>query len=112
MPAAGPNPDFLLGGARALPPSADIGPRGQSVGQAAQFCLGPAAAQRACGGISPAIPHLSRPANYLALLTFCPLLRSPQRPERTRSPRDQANAASLKTAWRHEKRAEPRPRRQ
>ena len=30
-----------LGAARPLPPSADIGPGGQSVGQAAQFCLGP-----------------------------------------------------------------------
>jgi len=29
-----------LGAARPLPPSADIGPGGQSVGQAAQFCLG------------------------------------------------------------------------
>ena len=28
-----------LGAARPLPPSADIGPGGQSVGQAAQFCL-------------------------------------------------------------------------
>ena len=35
----GSNPDFLLGGRRPLPPSADIGPGGQSVGQAAQFCL-------------------------------------------------------------------------
>ena len=33
------NPDFLLGAARPLPPSADIGPGGQSVGQAVQFCL-------------------------------------------------------------------------
>jgi hypothetical protein len=38
------NPDFLLGAARPLPPSADIGPGGQSVGQAAQFCLGRRAA--------------------------------------------------------------------
>ena len=30
-----------LGAARRLPPSAGIGPGGQSVGQAAQFCLGP-----------------------------------------------------------------------
>ena len=36
----GSNPDVLLGAARRLPPSADIGPGGQSVGQAAQFCLG------------------------------------------------------------------------
>ena len=28
-----------MGAARPLPPSADIGPGGQSVGQAAQFCL-------------------------------------------------------------------------
>jgi hypothetical protein len=28
-----------LGAARPLPPRADIGPGGQSVGQAAQFCL-------------------------------------------------------------------------
>ena len=30
-----------LGAARPLPPSADIDPGGQSVGQAAQFCLDP-----------------------------------------------------------------------
>ena len=35
-----------LGAARPLPPSADIGPGGQSVGQAAQFCL----ARRLAGG--------------------------------------------------------------
>jgi hypothetical protein len=34
------NPDFLLGAARPRPPGADIGPGGQSVGQAVQFCLG------------------------------------------------------------------------
>jgi hypothetical protein len=34
-----------LGAARLLPPSADIGPGGQSVGQAAQFCLGRLARQ-------------------------------------------------------------------
>jgi hypothetical protein len=34
-----------LGAARPLPPSADIGPGGQSVGQAAQFCLGRLALQ-------------------------------------------------------------------
>ena len=73
MPAAGQTRTSSLGAARPLPPSADIGPGGQSVGQAAQFCLGPAAAQRACGGISPAIPHLSRPANYLALPHFLSL---------------------------------------
>jgi len=28
-----------LGAARPLPPSADIGPEGQSAGQAAQFCV-------------------------------------------------------------------------
>jgi len=28
-----------LGAARPLPPSADVGPGGQSVGQAAQFCF-------------------------------------------------------------------------
>ena len=38
--ARGQNPDFLLGAARPLPPSADIDPGGQPVGQAAQFCLG------------------------------------------------------------------------
>ena len=31
--------DFLLGAARPLPPSADIGLGGQSVGQAAQSCF-------------------------------------------------------------------------
>ena len=30
-----------LGAARPLPPSADIGPGGQSVGQAVQFCFSP-----------------------------------------------------------------------
>jgi hypothetical protein len=35
----GSNPDFLLGAARPLPLRADIGPVGQSAGQAAQFCL-------------------------------------------------------------------------
>ena len=37
--AEGPNPDSSLGAARPLPPRADIGPGGQSAGQAAQFCL-------------------------------------------------------------------------
>jgi hypothetical protein len=32
----GSNPAFLLGAARPLPPRADIGPGGQSVGQAAR----------------------------------------------------------------------------
>jgi hypothetical protein len=32
---------LLLGAARPLPPSADVDPGGQSVGQAAQFCLAP-----------------------------------------------------------------------
>jgi hypothetical protein len=41
MSAKGSNPDFLLGTARPLPPSADIGPGGQSVGQTAQFGLAP-----------------------------------------------------------------------
>ena len=41
MPAAGQTRTSSLGAARPLPPSADIGPGGQSVGQAAQFCLGP-----------------------------------------------------------------------
>ena len=36
-----------LGAARPLPPSADIGPGGQSVGQAAQFCLAHPAAGEA-----------------------------------------------------------------
>jgi hypothetical protein len=39
-PVMGSNQDSVLGGpARPLPPSADIGPRGQSFGQAAQFRL-------------------------------------------------------------------------
>ena len=38
-PAAGQTRTSSLGAARPLPPSADIGPGGQSVGQAAQFCL-------------------------------------------------------------------------
>ena len=41
----GINQDFLLGAARPLAPSADIGPGGQSVGQAAQLCLGRLALQ-------------------------------------------------------------------
>ena len=40
-----------LGAARPLPPSADIGPGGQSVGQAAQFCL---AAPTPAAGAVPA----------------------------------------------------------
>ena len=40
-----------LGAARPLPPSADIGPGGQSVGQAAQFCL---AAPTSAAGAVPA----------------------------------------------------------
>jgi hypothetical protein len=39
------------GAARPLPPSADIGPGGQSVGQAAQFCL---AAPTPADGAAPA----------------------------------------------------------
>ena len=37
--AVGQTRTSSLGAARPLPPSADIGPGGQSVGQAAQFCL-------------------------------------------------------------------------
>jgi len=37
--ADGSNPDLSLEAARPPPPSADIGPEGQSVGLAAQFCL-------------------------------------------------------------------------
>src|SRR6185295_14218834 len=39
-PGDSTNSAFLLGAARPLPPSADIGPGGQPIGQAAQFCLG------------------------------------------------------------------------
>ena len=35
-----------MGAARPLPPSADIGPGGQSVGQAATFCLAPSTSCR------------------------------------------------------------------
>ena len=38
-----------LGAARPLPPSADIGPGGQSVGQAAQFCLASSIQNRSMG---------------------------------------------------------------
>jgi len=40
------------------------------------------------GGISTAIPHLSRPANASRCMTFCPFSPSPQLPERTRGQRD------------------------
>jgi hypothetical protein len=40
MSPLGQTRTFLLWAARSFPPSADIGPGGQSVGQAAQFCLG------------------------------------------------------------------------
>ena len=46
MSGVGSNPDFLLGGRTPLPPSADIGPGGQSVGQAAQYLLSCACARR------------------------------------------------------------------
>jgi hypothetical protein len=46
-----------LGAARPLPPSADIGPGGQSVGQAAQFCL--AHEHRNLGGAQRAAPGRS-----------------------------------------------------
>jgi hypothetical protein len=39
MSARGQTRTSSLGAARPLPPSANIGPGGQSVGQAAQFCL-------------------------------------------------------------------------
>ncbi len=42
MSAPGQTRTSSLGAPCPLPPSADIGPGGQSVGQAAQFCLGPA----------------------------------------------------------------------
>ena len=38
-PSSGPTRTSSLGAARPLPPSADISPGGQSVGQAAQLCL-------------------------------------------------------------------------
>ena len=52
MTANGSNPDLSLEAARPLPPSADIGPEGQSVGLAAQFCL-------AAIGIVPVRPSSS-----------------------------------------------------
>jgi hypothetical protein len=39
MSQSGQTRTSSLGAARPLPPSADIGPGGQSVGQPAQFCL-------------------------------------------------------------------------
>src|SRR6478672_12644564 len=45
MSESGQTRTSALGAARPLPPSADIGPGGQSVGQAAQFCLGRLALQ-------------------------------------------------------------------
>src|SRR4029077_17890405 len=39
LTAVGQTRTFSLGATRPLPPSADIGPGGQSVGQVAQFCL-------------------------------------------------------------------------
>ena len=45
-----------LGAARPLPPSADIGPGGQSVGQAAQFCLATTLIVAARGRRAPRLP--------------------------------------------------------
>ena len=55
-----------LGAARPLPPSADIGPRGQSVGQAVQFCFSatppraPGAPPRSPGFSTSATPSTDR----------------------------------------------------
>ena len=52
MTRSGQTRTSSLGAARPLPPSADIGPGGQSVGQAAQFCLGPPRRGRQAGRLS------------------------------------------------------------
>jgi len=52
--ASGQTRTSSLGAARPLPPSADIGPGGQSVGQAAQFCLAACAAKtHSCAPLWP-----------------------------------------------------------
>src|SRR4029077_510740 len=55
-----------LGAARPLPPKADVGPGGQSVGQAAKFCLAPLLlalpAHRLARRVFRLEPRLRRPA--------------------------------------------------
>ena len=64
--ARGQTQTSSLGAARPLPPSADIGPGGQSVGQAAQFCrrspLGPYSAPEAQVYRNTGPPFASAPA--------------------------------------------------
>jgi hypothetical protein len=65
-----------LGAARPLPPRADIGPGGQSVDQAAQFCL---AAHAAAEDISSAPQRCPREGNKeLGLFDFELNLPSPR----------------------------------
>jgi len=53
--AIGSNSVFLLGAARPLPPSADIGPGGQSVGQPTEPCLAKLILHAAVGRVSPVL---------------------------------------------------------
>ena len=77
-PGDSTNSVFLLGAARPLPPSADIGPGGQPIGQAAQFCLGRRVASpvtattdflapdilNKCGRAGPALIHPPKGVNF------------------------------------------------
>ena len=70
-----------LGAARPLPPSADIGPGGQSVGQAAQICF--RGLGRACRSLVPAPPPGRRAEGRL---------RRPRSSGRASSPRKSAGS--------------------
>jgi len=73
---AGPTRTSSLGAVRPIPPSADIGPGGQSVGQAAQFRL---AAHAAAEDISSAPQRCPREGNKeLGLSIFELNLPSPR----------------------------------
>ena len=62
MSGPGPKPGLpSLGAACPLPPSADIGPGGQSVGQAAQFCL--AQMSRAVAAITTPVTNAAKQEN-------------------------------------------------
>ena len=68
-----------LGAARPLPPSADIGPGGQSVGQAAQFCLADSTPQHLRPIFSAMLLRTSPPSSSPA----CHPLASNRRPARS-----------------------------
>ena len=93
------NRTSYLGAARPLPPSADIGPGGQSVGQAAQFCL-------AVEWWTDANPY-RRPSVIWRIVTLISLSSSPvcgsagfPKPGRAAYRRPETRAASDVLFWR------------